>query len=67
MYTDQNFKSRKALKDAIAAGKSIGVFSPGLFPAPRNGNVTLEGPHFPAAHTWYAQATVVDGVITKVK
>jgi len=67
MYTDQNFKSRKALKDAVAAGKPIGVFSPGLFPAPRNGNVTLEGPHFPAAHTWYAQATVVEGVITKVK
>ena len=67
MYTDQNFKNKKALKDALAAGRAIGVISPGLFPAPRNGRVTLEGPHFPAAHTWYAQATVVDGVITKVK
>ena len=67
MYTDQHFKTKKALKDALTAGKSIGVFSPGPFPVPSNGKVTLEGPHFPAAHTWYAQATVVDGVITKVK
>ena len=67
MYTDQNFKTKKALKDALTAGKSIGVFSPGPFPAPSNGRVALEGPHFPAAHTWYAQATVVDGIITKVK
>ena len=68
MYTDQNFKTKKALKDALTAGKSIGIFQPGgTFPTPSNGNVTLEGPHFPAAHTWYAQATVVDGVITKVK
>ena len=65
MYTDQNFQTKKALKDAVASGKAIGVFSPGPFPAPHNGNVTLEGPH--GFHKWYAQATVVDGVITKVK
>jgi hypothetical protein len=65
MYTDTNYKTKKALKEAVAAGKSIGVFSPGMFPAPRNGKVTLEGPH--GYHKWYAQATVVDGIITKVK
>ena len=66
-YTDRNFKSKKALKDAVAAGESIGVFSPGPFSAPSNGVVTLEGPHYPAAHTWYATATLADGIIKGVK
>jgi hypothetical protein len=71
MYTDTNFKSKKALKEAIAAGKTVGVFQPNgdLFGAnpPRDGSVTLEGPHYPAPHTWYAQATLQDGRIVKVK
>jgi hypothetical protein len=67
MYATTNFKTKKALKEAIAAGKEIGVFSPGPFPCPQNGNVTLEGPHYPAPHTWYATATVQAGVIVSVK
>ena len=66
-YTDRNFKSKKALKDAVVAGEAIGVFSPGPFPTPTSGTVMLEGPHFPAAHTWYATATLADGIIKGVK
>ena len=66
-YTGRNFKSKKALKTAVAAGESIGVFSPGLFPTPSDGTVMLEGPHYPAAHTWYATATLVGGIIKGVK
>jgi hypothetical protein len=65
-YTSTNFKTKKALKEALKAGKQISVFSPGPFPVATNGRVTLEGPHYPAPHTWYASATVVDGIITKV-
>lgn len=69
MYTTTNFKTKKALKDAVAAGTKVGIYQPGPFGGnePKNGSVTLEGPHYPAAHTWYAQATVENGVITKVK
>lgn len=68
MYTEVNFKTKKALKEAVAAGRKIGVYSPGApFPYHRNGRVYLEGPHYPAAHTWYAQAEVVDDIIVKVK
>lgn len=68
MYTDINFKTKKALKEAVAAGQQVTVYQPGgMFPSQKNGNITLEGPHYPAPHTWYAQATIVDGVITKVK
>jgi hypothetical protein len=66
-YTTINFKTKKALKEALAAGKQIGVFSPGPFPVKQNGTVSLEGPHYPEPHKWYASATVKDGYIVSVK
>ncbi len=69
MYTDINFKTKKALKDAVAQGKKIGYFQPGPFGGneKRDGTITLEGPHYPEPHKWYATATVKDGVIISVK
>jgi len=67
MYTEINFKTKKALKEAVAAGKRIGVFSPGPFPCPQNGRVAIEGPHYPQPHSWYADCDVADGVIVKVR
>lgn len=68
-YTDRNFKTKKALREAVANGEQITVYQPGPFGGnlPANGTVTLEGPHYPAAHTWYATATLKDGVVVKVK
>lgn len=68
MYTSQNFKTKKALKEAIAKGEKISVFQPGPFGGnePQNGNVVLEGPHYPEPHRWYAEATLADGYIVKV-
>jgi len=66
MYTERNFKSKKALKEAVASGEEIGTFSPSIFPPKRNGTITLEGPHYPEPHRWYAQARVdEDGIIIK--
>lgn len=67
MYTEQNFKTKKALKEAIAAGKKVYVYSPGPFPCPTDGRVTLEGPHYPEPHRWYAQAELKEGYIISVK
>ena len=68
MYTVRNFKSKKALREAVAAGEQVDTYQPGgFFPAERNGVISLEGPHDPAPHSWYAQATVVDGIVQKVK
>lgn len=67
MYTTTNFKTKKALKEAVAAGKQVGVYSPGLGEPPVNGSTCVEGPHYPTPHSWYAQVTLVNGVITKVK
>ena len=73
MYTRTNFKTKKALKDAVAAGQKIRVFQPNdVFGAGQRvqtgtHRVTLEGPHYPEPHRWYAEAIVTDGVIEKVK
>ena len=69
MYTMTNFKTKKALKEAISAGKRVEVYQPNdmLGANTQNGKVTLEGPHYPAPHTWYAQAELKDGAIVKVK
>ncbi len=72
MYTFTNYKTKKALKDAIAAGVQEGVYQPNDMFGSRaarpdyTGNVSLEGPHFPKPHSWYASAKVVNGVIVKV-
>lgn len=65
MYTNINFKTKKALKEAVAEGQQVTVSQSGPFPGTKDGKVYLEGPHYPQAHTWYAQATVKGGVIIK--
>ena len=68
MYTIINFKSKKQLKEALAAGRKIGVYQPGPFGdgAPANGKVCLEGPHYPEPHRWYGSAVVENGYVVKV-
>lgn len=68
MYTTVNFKTKKALKEAVAAGKKIGVFQPGPFGngVPVSGIVSVEGPHYPEHHRWYANVTLQNNVIVKV-
>ena len=69
MYTDIDFKTKKQLKEAVAAGRVIGVYQPGPFGGkePLDGEVSVEGPHYPKPHTWYARVTLADGVIVKVR
>lgn len=69
MYTIKNFKTKKALKEAVANGEKVGIYQPGQFGGnePRNGVVYLEGPHYPEPHRWYAEAVVENGYITKVR
>ena len=72
MYTTTNFKSKKALKEAVAAGQQVGIYQPNqMFPDPRTepnftGRASVEGPHYPKPHSWYASVELVNGVIVKV-
>jgi len=65
-YVDPNFKTKKALKEAIAAGKHVTVFSPWRYPTAFMRIETIEGPHYPEPHKWYARVLVVNGIVTKV-
>lgn len=83
-YTVINFRTKKALKEAVAQYKDkklvmgtefvsdendpVRCYNPGLGPDLSNftGKVCLEGPHFPEAHKWYAEAELVDGIVVKV-
>ena len=67
MYTEQNFKTKKALKEAVAAGKQVRLYAPGLGTPKTEGTECVTGPHYPAPHTWYAEVTMKDGVVVKVK
>lgn len=69
MYCTENFKTKKALKEAVASGRKIGFYQPGPFRGneQKDGNIYLEGPHYPEPHTWYAEAVVKDGYIISVK
>jgi hypothetical protein len=65
-YTSINFKTKKILKEAVATGKKIEVYNPGIGNAPTDGVVYLEGPHFPEPHTWYAKGVMKNGFLVKV-
>lgn len=67
MYTDTNFPTKKAFRDAVASGEKVRLFSPGLGTPKRDGTEYVEGPHYPRPHSWYAQVTVSDGIVVKVK
>lgn len=69
MYTVINFKSKKALKEAVAAGEVVMAYQPGPF-GPKDdytGTEYLEGPHYPEPHRWYAQVQLENGRVVKVK
>ena len=69
MYTSINFKTKKAVKDAILAGQNITIFQPNNLtgqPEPRDGKVFLEGPHYPEPHRWYGQGQMADGRLVKI-
>ncbi len=79
-YTVTNFKTKKALKEAVKYWDNIVMksenmryavtcYNPGLGPDLSNftGKICLEGPHYPAAHTWYAEAELKNGIVVKVK
>ena len=66
-YVSPNFATKKALKEALAAGKPVDVYQPGLGTIPENGPVYLEGPHYPKPHRWWAEGKMEGGKLVKVK
>lgn len=65
-YVSPNFKTKKALKEALAEGRNVDVYQPGMGSVPQDGRIALEGPHYPQPHTWYATGTMQNGQLVKV-
>jgi hypothetical protein len=64
MYTETNFKTKKALKEAVASGVAVRVYQPGPFgPGVKDGPACIEGPHYPQAHSFYASCRIEAGQI----
>lgn len=68
LYVIPNFKTKKAFKEAVAAGDPLSYFQYGPFGGnePRDGIAFFEGPHYPEPHKWYAKVDLKDGKIVKV-
>lgn len=66
MYTSINFKTKEAFEKAVAKGKRVTIYAPGIGTPKMYGTELVEGPHYPAPHTWYAVVTVKNGVVVKV-
>lgn len=68
MYATENYRTKKALKEAVAAGVKVRVYQPGPFGGnePVNGRVSLEGPWSPEPHRWWATAILRDGYVIRV-
>jgi len=60
-YVNPNFKTKKALKEALTSGIPVEVYQPGQGSVPRDGTVYLEGPHYPEPHRWYAVGKMENG------
>lgn len=71
-YVYPNFKSKKALKDAIAEGKTVRFEGQSMCsPTPDYSTFTgkildLMGPHYPEPHKWYANVILENGKVIKV-
>lgn len=66
-YVRPNHRTKTSLREALAAGKTVEVYEPGLGTVPSDGTVFLEGPHYPAPHTWYATGKMQGGRLVSIK
>ncbi len=67
MYCVRDYRTKKAMREAVKdLGVRVMTCQPGPFPAKTDGEASIEGPHYPKPHTWYARVKLVDGEIVKV-
>ena len=68
-YCYPNYKTKKKLREAVASGLRVIVRENTPFGQKdvAIGSATLEGPHYPEAHKWYASVKVANGQIVSVK
>ena len=66
-YVRGNPKSKAELKRWLSEGRVPEVYQPGFGNVPHDGEIDLEGPHYPKPHTWYGTGTMAGGKLVKIK
>ena len=67
-YVQPDYKTKKEFVAAVKSGRRHETYNPsGMFPTTVNGSDTIEGPHYPKPHRWYAQVVVADGIVISAK
>lgn len=66
-YCVINFKTKKALKEAVTSGEKIYLVANGVEKLSTNRDEYVEGPHYPEPHKWYAVVTLKNGIAVKVR
>jgi len=68
-YVYPNYKTKKAFKEAVRDKQPMTIRENTPFGNPvfENGTTSVEGPHYPEPHRWYASVTVRDGKVMAVK
>jgi len=67
MYTNVNFLTKKAFREAVERGDKITLYAPGMGKPKTDGIESVEGPHYPRVHSWYAVVQMKDGIVVEVK
>ena len=76
MYTTKNFRTKKALKQAVKDyndnpkdNTPVTYYQPGMFGGnePKDGSFCVEMPHYPEPHRSYATCKAKNGIIVSVK
>lgn len=68
-YVYPNYKTKKAFKEAVIRGDEMIIRENTPFGNPvfENGTTSVEGPHYPEPHRWYASVVVRDRKVQAVK
>ena len=67
-YVNPDYETKKAFKQAVKDGIKHKAFINGsLFSCVQNGEESIEGPHYPKPHKWYARVIMKDGFVVEVK
>ena len=68
-YVSPNFKTKKALKDAVKDKKRIVCCIPSgpMDRVPTDGYAYVEGPHYPEPHKWYGKVKIENSRVIGVK
>jgi hypothetical protein len=67
-YVNPNYATKKDFLISVKLGNNLMPYNPNeMFPVTQNGNIVIEGPHYPKPHRWYAACVVKDGIIVSAK